>query len=160
MCQQCQRGPATDRRHFLRRTASVLGAAGMLGLFPLRQGANAAAAGASGAVDQAHPASATALRRALPALLPIPGSGFEGPHAFLPGPEGSTTPFSGLPGMGLDIEPSTMTDFNGFTAFAIVAGQAEGSDGKTYNVESDLRVMAGEYVVEDGSRHQGTFAFF
>ena len=32
--------------------------------------------------------------------------------------------------------------------------------GKTYDVHSDLRVMAGEYVAEDGSHHQGTFAFF
>ena len=62
--------------------------------------------------------------------------------------------------MGLDVEPSTMTNFKGFTAFAVLAGQAEGSDGKTYNVESDLRVMEGEYVAEDGSRQQGTFVFF
>jgi hypothetical protein len=62
--------------------------------------------------------------------------------------------------MGLDVEPSTMTNFKGFTASTVLGGQAEGSDGKTYNVESDLRVMAGEYVAEDGSRQQGTFAFF
>jgi hypothetical protein len=62
--------------------------------------------------------------------------------------------------MGLDVEPSTMTNFKGFTAFTVLGGQAEGSDGKTYNVESDLRVMEGEYVAEDGSRQQGTFAFF
>jgi hypothetical protein len=53
-----------------------------------------------------------------------------------------------------------MTNRKGFTAFAILAGHAEGSDGKTYNIEVDLRVMAGEYVAEDGSRQQGTFAFF
>jgi hypothetical protein len=160
MCQRCHRGNATDRRNFLLKTASAFGAAGLAGLFPQRQGAEAAARGSSRTVALAQPASATELRQALPAPLPIPGSGFEGPHAFLPGPEGSTTPFSGLPGMGLDVEPSTMTNFNGFTAFTVLAGQAEGSDGKTYNVESDLRVMAGEYVAEDGSRHQGTFAFF
>ena len=62
--------------------------------------------------------------------------------------------------MGLDVEPSTMTNLKGFTAFAVVAGQAEGSDGKTYNVESDLRVMEGEYIAEDGFRQRGTFAFF
>jgi hypothetical protein len=164
MCQRCHRGNATDRRHFLLRTARVLGAAGLAGLFPQRQGAEASAGGASGTVDPAHPASATALRRALPAPLPIPGGG-EAPggtftHLFLPGPEDAVTPFFRIPGMGLDVEPSTMTNFKGFTAFAVLAGQAEGSDGKTYNVESDLRVMEGEYVAEDGSRHQGTFTFF
>jgi hypothetical protein len=62
--------------------------------------------------------------------------------------------------MGLDVEPSTITNFTGFTAFAVLAGQAEGSDGKIYNVEFDLRVMEGEYVAEDESLQQGTFAFF
>jgi hypothetical protein len=79
---------------------------------------------------------------------------------FVPGPEGTFTPIIRIPALGLDVEPSLITDFMGVTAFTILAGQAEGSDGKTYNLESDLRVMAGEYVAEDGSRHQGTFAFF
>jgi hypothetical protein len=128
-------------------------------------GAAAAVVGAIGAVGQVKPASATELRRAKPAPLPIPGGFDAGPpvgfvHAFLPGPEGSFTPFFQLPGGGLDVEPSTMTNFKGFTAFAILSGQAEGSDGKTYNVEFDLRVMEGEYIAEDGSHQQGTFAFF
>ena len=153
MCQQCQRGNATDRRHFLLRTASALGAAGVVGLFPQRQGAEAAARGSRGAVARAQAASAAALRRALPAPLPIPG-GEDDPlvgfiHWFLPGPQGR----------GLDVEPSLITNFTGFTAFTLLAGQAEGSDGKTYDVHSDLRVMQGEYVTEDGSHHQGTFAF-
>lgn len=155
MCQQCHHGNATDRRHFLLRTVSALGAAGVLSLFPQRQGVEAAAAGASGPADPARPASATALQRALPAPLPIPGGEDVGPpvgiiHQFVPGPQG----------MGLDVEPSLITNFKGFTAFTILTGQAEGSDGKTYDVRSDLRVMQGEYVAEDGSRHQGTFAFF
>jgi len=155
MCQRCHRREATDRRNFLLRTAGALGAAGLVGLFPQRQGAEAAAAGGSGTVDQAHPASATALRRALPAPLPIPGGEDVGPpvgviHVFTPGPQG----------LGLDVEPSLITNFKGFTAFTLLAGQAEGSDGKTYDVHSDLRVMAGEYVAGDGSHHQGTFAFF
>jgi hypothetical protein len=128
-------------------------------------GAAAAVVGAIGAVGQVKPASATEQRRAKPAPLPIPGGFDAGPpvgfvHAFLPGPEGSFTPFFQLPGGGLDVEPSTMTNFKGFTAFAILSGQAEGSDGKTYNVEFDLRVMEGEYITEDGSHQQGTFAFF
>jgi hypothetical protein len=71
-------------------------------------------------------------------------------HVFTPGPQG----------LGLDVEPSLITNFKGFTAFTLLAGQAEDSDGKTYDVHSDLRVMAGEYVAEDSSHHQGTFAFF
>ena len=123
-------------------------------------GAAAAVVGAIGAGGQVKPASATELRRGKPAPLPIPGGVEAGPHIFLPGPVGSFTPFFQLPGGGLDVEPSTMTNFKGFTAFAILSGQAEGSDGKTYNVEFDLRVMEGEYIAEDGSHQQGTFAFF
>jgi hypothetical protein len=166
MCQRCHGGQATDRRHFLLRTASALGAAGVLGLFPHRQGAQAAARGASGPIDLAHPTSATALQRALPAPLPIPGGGEAPPPVgfvhgwFVPGPEGTVTPIIRIPALGLDVEPSLITDFMGVTAFTILAGQAEGSDGKTYNLESDLRVMQGQYIAEDGSRQQGTFAFF
>ena len=124
-------------------------------------GAAAAVVGAIGAVGQVKPASATELRRAKPAPLPIPGGVEAGPlTSFCLGPVGSFTPFFQLPGGGLDVEPSTMTNFKGFTAFAILSGQAEGSDGKTYNVEFDLRVMEGEYIAEDESHQQGTFAFF
>ena len=81
-------------------------------------------------------------------------------HLFLPGPTTAVTPFFGFPGEGLDVEPSPMTNFKGFTAFAVLAGHAEGSDGKTYNVEFDLRVMEGEYQAQDGSHHRGAFGFF
>jgi hypothetical protein len=109
MCQRCHDGNATDRRHFLLRATSALGAAGVLGLFPQRQGAEAAAGGASSTVDQAHPSAATALRRALPAPLPIPAGeevpGVGSVHGwFVPGPEGTFTPIIGIPGLGLDKE--------------------------------------------------------
>jgi hypothetical protein len=154
MCKHCRDGSATGRRHFLLGASSALAAAGVLGLFPPRRGAEAAARASSGPVAPAQPVSATALQQALPAPLPIPGGEDAPPvgfiHWFLPGPQG----------MGLDVEPSLITNFKGFTAFTLLDGQAEGSDGKTYDVHSDLRVMQGEYVAEDGSRHQGTFAFF
>lgn len=104
------------------------------------------------------------LLRAQPAPSPIPGGGDAPPvgfiHWFLPGPEDAVTPFFGLPGGGLDVEPSLITDYKGFTAFAVLAGQAKGSDGMTYNVEFDLRIMKGRYRAADGSRHHGTFGFF
>lgn len=130
----------------------------------LAGGGAAAVVGSVSTVALTNPEAATKLPRVKPAPSPIPG-GIEVPdvgllHAFIPGPEGSTTPFAGLPGMGLDVEPSTLTDFEGFTVFAVLSGQAEGSDGKTYNVEFDVRVMRGEYVAEDGSRQWGTFGFF
>ena len=149
------------------REESQDGAVRRIGRRRLLQGTGAAAtvAGAVGTGGLASSASATALRRAKPAPLPIPGGVASGGplgliHIFLPGPEGSFTPFFGLPGGGLDVEPSTMTNFKGFTAFAVLAGHAEGSDGKTYNVEFDLRVMEGEYQAQDGSHHRGAFGFF
>jgi hypothetical protein len=61
--------------------------------------------------------------------------------------------------MGLDVEPSTLTDFRGFTAFAVLAGEAKASDGRTYACEFDVRVMEGDYIATDGSRQSGAFAF-
>jgi hypothetical protein len=96
----------------------------------------------------------------LPAPKPILG-GFDIPpliHEFIPGPEEITLPFTLIPLQGLNVEPSTITDFKGFTALAYHVGTATGSDGKTYNLETDVRVFEGEYVAEDGTRHEGTFA--
>src|SRR4029450_4417688 len=59
---------------------------------------------------------------------------------------------------GLDVEPSVITDYKGVTALAFHVGTATGSDGKQYNLETDLRAMEGSYVAEDGSRKRGLFA--
>jgi hypothetical protein len=67
-------------------------------------------------------------------------------------------PFTGFQLQGFNVEPSTITDFMGFTALAYHAGTVTGSDGVTYNLEADIRVMEGEYIGEDGRRHEGTFA--
>jgi hypothetical protein len=56
------------------------------------------------------------------------------------------------------VEPSVITDFKGVTALAFYVGTATGSDGKQYNLETDLRAMEGRYVAEDGSRKRGLFA--
>ncbi|MBV7333127.1 twin-arginine translocation signal domain-containing protein [Chloroflexi bacterium TSY] len=113
-------------------------------------------AGGWEAVSHRHPVP--------PAPLPIPG-GIDAPpvgfiHWFLPGPEDAETPFLKIPGFGLNVEPSTLTNFKGYTAFAVVSGRAKGSDGKDYDVEFDVRAMKGEYIVADGSKHTGTFALF
>jgi hypothetical protein len=99
------------------------------------------------------------LPRVLPAPKPIPG-GIQIPggpliHVFVPGPDDVTLPFSGLQLQGLDVEPSVITDYRGFTALAYVAG----SDGRQYNLEADMRAMEGTYVAEDGSWQRGLFAF-
>ncbi len=81
-------------------------------------------------------------------------------HWLLPGPEGSSTQILGLPGFGLDVDPSTITDFKGFTAYAVVAGKAKGNDGTDYDVELDVRVMKGRYCGVDGKEYYSTFGFF
>ena len=100
--------------------------------------------------------------RVLPAPKPIPG-GIALPdgsviHVFAPGPEGLTLPFTGVQLMGLDVEPSVITDYKGVTALAFHVGTATGSDGRQYNLETDMRAMEGTYIAEDGSRKRGLFA--
>lgn len=112
----------------------------------------------------ASPAHADQSSPTQPVPNPIPG-GVDDPlagfiHFYLPGPEGSATPIIGLQGMGLDVEPSTMTDFWGYTAFAVVAGEATGSDGGAYPFEADIRVMDGVYLDDSGRRREGVYAFF
>jgi hypothetical protein len=104
----------------------------------------------------------------LPEPKPIPGGtdlselGLKPPydfiHELLPGPKGVVLPFTGVQLEGLNVEPSTITDFKGATALAYHVGKAKGSDGKTYNLETDFRVMEGHYVSVEGTRRQGTFA--
>jgi len=76
----------------------------------------------------------------------------------LPGPKGVVLPFTKVVLEGLNVEPSTITDFDGATALAYHVGKAKGSDGKTYNLETDFRVMEGRYVSVEGTRRHGTFA--
>jgi hypothetical protein len=93
---------------------------------------------------------------------PIPG-GIQIPkgpqiHVWQAGDPSVTLPFSGATLMGLDVEPSTITDRSGFSALAYHAGKATGSDGATYNLETDIRAFAGAYVDSDGVRRFGKFA--
>jgi hypothetical protein len=98
--------------------------------------------------------------RPLPLPLPkaIPGGLAPGAHVFAPGPSGVALPFSHLPLMGLDVEPSVITDYKGFTALAYPVGTAHGSDGKQYNLEGDIRVFSGTYLPAGSSTpRSGTF---
>ena len=95
--------------------------------------------------------------------MPIPGGTQvpDGPllHVFAPGPEGGKLPISGFPYTGPNAEPSTITDFDGFAAVAYVVGEATGSDGKTYLLETDIRAFKGSYRAADGSQQEGVFGF-
>lgn len=84
--------------------------------------------------------------------VPIPGGDFVPTliHNFLPGP--TSIGFDGI-----DVEPNGITNFRGFVAQTTLGGTATGSDGITYLLASDMRVIQGEYVSEDGTHHRGTF---
>ena len=129
-----------------------------------RYGASAGAAATVGPMLPAMTSVAHAhgLPRVLAAPKPIPG-GIELPdgsviHVFAPGPPDVTLPFTGIQLMGRDVEPSVITDYKGVTALAFHVGTATGSDGKQYNLETDMRAMEGNYIAEDGSRQRGLFA--
>jgi hypothetical protein len=66
-----------------------------------------------------------------------------------------------FPGPGLD--PSSITDFNGFVGFADVqgTGTARNPDGSTETLlyDTDMRFMTGTYVGKDGQTYRGTFGF-
>jgi len=91
-----------------------------------------------------------ATPKPIPGGIQIPG----GPliHVFAPGPEDQGF-------MGENVEPNTITDFNGFSAMAYIVGTATDADGNTYNMVNDMRVYRGTYVSEDGSILHGTFGF-
>lgn len=96
---------------------------------------------------------------------PIPGGVDSGDpnvgfiHWWLPGPTDAVTPILGLGGFGLDVDPSTITDFKGVSAMAVVAGTVRDDDGTLYDCEFDVRAMKGRYVGVDGVERRGAFAF-
>ena len=146
--EQTGQRPRISRRQLFKYGASAGAAATVSPLLP-------------GLTSVAH-AHEHGLPRVLPAPKPIPG-GTQIPggpliHVFPPGPTDVTLPFSGLTLAGLDVEPSLITDYKGVTALADHAGTATGSDGRQYNLETDMRAMEGTYVATDGSRQRGLFA--
>jgi hypothetical protein len=140
--------PALSRRRFVQTAAiAAAGVSGSLG----------APARGLAASDGYHHRSAAVPPDPIPGGTEIPG----GPeiHVWAPGDPSVTLPFSGVTLMGFDVDPSTMTDFRGFSAVGFHVGTAVGSDGATYNVETDLRAYKGTFVASDGQRRFGSFAF-
>ena len=64
---------------------------------------------------------------------------------------------------GPGVDPSSITDFNGFVGVADVRGKgtATNPDGsvETLLFDTDMRFMKGVYVGVDGAEHKGTFGF-
>jgi hypothetical protein len=87
--------------------------------------------------------------RAFDGVMPVPPGG---PHIFAPGPRGL-----GL--QGPQANPSSVGDFDGAVALAYLKGRATGGDGRRFLMLNDMRVMTGDYLAADGSRHHGSFAF-
>ena len=139
--------PTISRRQLFRYGASAGAAATVAPLLPAL----------TGAAHAGGPPDVLPAPRPIPGGLQIPG----GPliHVFAPGPEGLTLPFTGVQLMGLDVEPSVITDYQGVTALAFHVGTATGSDGKQYNLETDMRAIEGTYVATDGTRQRGLFGF-
>jgi len=144
---------ALDRRRFIgAAAASVAGAASAVAI-----GATPAAASPGRHTFSTLPAPKPIAFSTPPdPTVPVP---FDSINWALPGPVGASTQFIGIPSFGPDADPNTIGDFEGFTAYAVVAGTATGSDGEPFDCEFDVRVMQGRYVAEDGSQHSGTFAF-
>jgi hypothetical protein len=61
------------------------------------------------------------------------------------------------PGIGFDM--STITDFNGIVGGSEIRGTAHGTDGTTYDFDTDMRFMRGVYIGLDGRVHTGSFGF-
>jgi len=115
------------------------------------------------------------LRRGTVALGGLAGAGLLDPSVVLargnPGPRpipggldmnGKPVPKGPLvhvvfPGIGWEM--STMTDFNGVIAASQVRGTAHGSDGTTFDFDTDMRFMQGTYVSIDGRLRKGAFGF-
>jgi hypothetical protein len=84
---------------------------------------------------------------------PIPG-GFD--QNFNPVP---SDPFIHVLPPAIGFEMSSITDFNGVVGGSETRGTAHGSDGTTYDFDTDMRFMRGVYIGLDGRLRQGAFGF-
>jgi len=130
------------RRHFMLGAAGAVASACVVGSLD----GSVAAALSNGGRGGVAP-----VPTAIPGGLDVGGGAII--HVWSPGDPAVTLPFSqGVLG-GFDVEPSTITDFSGSTALAYHAGTARGSDGKSYNLETDMRAFEGDFVLGGRKRH-------
>jgi|SRR5215470_11510269 len=114
----------------------------------------AAAAGGIAGLGLLEPALALA-RGGHGTPNPIPG-GFD--ESFAPVP---SDPFIHvLPaGLGPQLEMATITDFKGVIGASEIRGTAHGSDGSTWDFDTDMRFMQGTYADRNGQVRKGSFGF-
>ena len=101
-------------------------------------------------------------------LLAAPGMTLAArPHGPRPIPGGfndkfqpvTKNPVIHLLAPGIGSEMSTITDLHGVVGASEIRGTAHGSDGSTYDFDTDMRFMRGAYVGLDRRVHHGTFGF-
>ena len=133
-----RRGHPLSRRHFVRSATGALAAGAAL-----TSGVWTPLAWAGEREHERNPAN--------PVPIPIGSFGFHvNAPAFLD---------------PLDADPSTITDFQGFTGLAYVSGMVSRTDRRTRAkvdlpfLFSDMRFMEGEYRGFDGRLRRGTFGF-
>ena len=122
---------AYSRDQFLRRSVAAAGGVAGLGLL----------------------GAAPAFGRSAGDPSPIPG-GFSA--TFTPVPH---DPFIHVLPPGIGFEMSTITDFNGVLGASEIRGTAHGSDGSTWDFDTDMRFMQGSYIDTDGHLRKGSFGF-
>ena len=113
--------------------------------------------------------AAAATGASLGSGLLWPAAGSAAPRSGQPAPRpaAATTTISGVAFhftfFGPGVDPSSITDFNGFVGVADVRGRGTAAhpDGSTETLlfDTDMRFMTGVYVGVDGAVHQGTFGF-
>ena len=68
-----------------------------------------------------------------------------------------------LTSFGPGMDPSSITDFNGFVGVADVQGTGTGTNADGFQepllFDTDMRFMDGQFVGVDGKVHQGVFGF-
>ena len=113
-------------------------------------------------------AAATATGASLGSGLLWPAAGSAAAHPNrAPKPTTNAVTINGvtfhLTSFGPGMDPSSITDFNGFVGVADVRGKgtARNPDGsvETLLFDTDMRFMKGVYVGQDGAVHRGTFGF-
>ena len=127
-----------SRRNFLENSGLTLGVLAASGLVPEL---------ARASTIRGFKTTTSATPVPIPGGLQLLGPGGPLFHVFLPAP---------------GVEPSTITNFNGFIGWAAVGGMGThtiGGQASHLPFESDMRFMKVEFVGVDGRHHHGEFAF-